>query len=95
MEGKYVRIVFTENTEEIKYINVFSIIKGTDDYFVKLGSVAPPSLSTEELERIDKIDVKPLFMFAMTKSSVKQFIELLQEEYENEQKESKATEKVW
>ena len=81
---KYVKIVFSDDAENIHYINAFSVIKGNDDYFVKLGSVVPPVLSREKVEKIDNIEVKSLFTFTMTKSSIKKFIELLQEEYENE-----------
>jgi hypothetical protein len=85
MEGKTIKVVFTDNAENVHFVNVFGVVRGTDDYFVKLGSIAPPTLSAEGAEQIEKVEIKPLFTFAVTKSSMKEFIRLLQDEYEEDE----------
>ncbi len=84
MEDKIIKVVFPDNSDNMHFINVFSVIKGNDDYFVRLGYAIPPSATKEELEKIEKIEAKTLFLFAMTKSTIKEFIRLLQSEYEEE-----------
>jgi hypothetical protein len=79
MEGKYVKVVFVDNTEDIYYINALSVNRGTDDYFIKLGCVIQPDLSEEEVRQLEYIEAKSLFTFAATKRNIKEFIRLLQE----------------
>lgn len=82
--GKEIKVVFTENQGPVHFVNVFSIIHGGDDYFIKLGNAMPPDLSREEMAKLEKLEVTPIFVCAMTKSGLKAFIKLLQDEYEEE-----------
>lgn len=86
MEGKQIEVVFAENTAPVHFVNAFSVTNGNGDYFIKLGCIMP--YIDSEVEDSGKIEVQPLFICAITKSSMRAFIELLQSEYvEDEQKE--------
>ena len=87
MERKQIEVEFTENKLPVHFVNVFSVIHGGDDYFIKLGNAMPPDLSKEEMAKLEKLEVTPIFVCALTKSSMKAFIKLLQSEYEEDEKE--------
>lgn len=79
--GKEIEVEFTDEPVPVHFINAFSVTKGINDYFIKLGGVVPYLPSEEN----GKIEVKPIFACAITKSSMKAFIELLQSEYEEDE----------
>ena len=85
IEGKTIKVVFPNDYNDMHFINAFSIVKGNDDYFIRLGYAIPPSLSREEIEQIEKIEAKTLFTLAMTKSTMKEFIRIIQKEYEEDE----------
>jgi len=76
-----IEVAFTNDIKDIYYINVFSVVRGTDDLFIKLGSIMPILQANEE---VNKIEVKPLIVFTSTKSSLKEFVKLLQEKLDEE-----------
>ena len=76
-----IEVEFTDKQVPVHFINAFSVTKGTDDYFIKLGGVVPYLPSEEN----GKIEVNPIFMCAVIKSGMKAFIELLQSEYEEDE----------
>lgn len=47
MERKTIEVEFTENKGPVHFVNVFSVTRGDDDYFIKLGVFSPPYLSKE------------------------------------------------
>jgi len=81
--AREIKVEFSDEPAPVHFINAFSVVKGTDDYFLKLGSVVP--YLDSEVEKSGKIEISPLFVCAITKSSMKAFIELLQSEYEEDE----------
>ncbi len=83
MELKRLEVEFSENKGPVHFVNVFGVTEGNGDYFIKLGSIMP--YLSSEAEESGKIEVQPLFVCAVTKSSMKAFIELLQSEYREDE----------
>jgi hypothetical protein len=66
----------------LPYVNALSVQSGIDDFFVTIGSVVPPEIkSNEDLEKHKEIIAKPLFRFAVSRSSLESFMNALQERY--------------
>jgi hypothetical protein len=64
------------------YVNAVHVQEGIDDFFVTIGTVIPPKIkSAEDIERYKVVTGKPLFRFAIARSSMESFIVTLQERY--------------
>lgn len=87
-KSKVIRIRFPE--QEVKelplpYINALVVQSGVDDFFITVGSLVPPEVITEEdLEQFSELRAKPLFRFAASRENIKQFIAVLQLQYDKQ-----------
>jgi hypothetical protein len=86
-ESKAIRIRFPEETNELPlpYVNALVVQSGVDDFFITVGSLTPPEIKTEEeLEKISELTAKPLFRFATSRENIRRFIDVLQQQYNNQ-----------
>jgi hypothetical protein len=80
-------IRFTDEVNELPlpYVNACSVQSGVDDFFVTVGAVVPPEIKSEEdLKKYSEIVAKPLFRFALSRSSIEQLMTTLYEQYQNQ-----------
>lgn len=80
-------VKFTNEVNELPlpYVNALSVQSGIDDFFVTVGAVVPPEIKSEEdLKSISELVAKPLFRFALSRSSMEQLMATLYEQYHNQ-----------
>jgi hypothetical protein len=67
----------------VLYVNAVKVLPGPSEFFVTLGTVIPPEIrSLSDFENIDHLSAQPLIQFAMSPVTMKQFIDVLTQQYE-------------
>ena len=67
------------------YVNVVNIRSGLDEFFLTFGTAVPLEITdSKDLESIDSINAHPLFRCAVSRSVMKQVIDLMTALYENQ-----------
>ena len=67
------------------YVNMADARAGREEFFLTLGTVIPSEITdSQDLEGIDRIDGYPLFRCAVSRSAMKQIIDLITALYENQ-----------
>lgn len=67
------------------YVNVVNLRAGLDEFFLTLGTAVPLDITdSKDLENIDNINAHPLFRCAVSRSVMKQLIDLMTNLYENQ-----------
>jgi len=66
----------------VHYVNVVQVRSGLEEFFLTLGTALPPEVNDiKDLESIDAVKVHSLFRFAMSRSVMKDVIDLMQRLY--------------
>jgi hypothetical protein len=72
------------------YVNVVNIRTGQEEFFLTLGTAIPLDITdSKELEAIDSINAHPLFRCAISRSVMKQVIDLMTTLYKNQTEQIK------
>jgi len=82
---KGIRVTFPDDTNElsIPHANAIFVQSGIDDFFVTVGVARPPEItSVEDFGKFEVIPAKALFRFGLSRLSMKQFIDVLQNQYD-------------
>jgi hypothetical protein len=70
------------------YVNMADVRAGREEFFLTLGTVIPSEITnSQDLEGIDHIDGYPLFRCAISRSAMKQIVDLVMVLYENQTKQ--------
>jgi hypothetical protein len=70
------------------YVNMINICAGLEEFFLTLGTVVPLEIAdNQDLEGIDNLNGHPLFRCAVSRSVMKQVIDLMANLYENQTKQ--------
>lgn len=88
LEKKNFRVVFPDTPQlPVLHVNAMNLKLSTDEFFFVLGTAVPPEFeNVEELASIDQIVAQPLFRFATTREIMKQFIDLMVKQYNEQEK---------
>lgn len=81
-----VKTVFVgEESLPTHYVNMVNVRAGLEEFFLTLGTVLPLDITdSKDLENIDSISAHPLFRCAVSRSVMKQLIDLMTDLYENQ-----------
>jgi hypothetical protein len=76
---KQVKIEFAPNVElPVHFVNSINVRAGSEEFYLTFGAAVPLEVkNVEELESIDTIEVRPYFRCALTRSVMKQVIDLM------------------
>lgn len=67
------------------YVNMVNVRAGLEEFFLTLGTVVPLDITdSKDLETIDSINAHPLFRCAVSRSVMKQLIDLMTSLYESQ-----------
>lgn len=83
---KVVKTVFVGNENlATHYVNVVNVQSGLEEFFLTLGTVVPLDIvDSKDLENIESVNAHPLFRCAISRSVMKQLIDLMTNLYENQ-----------
>src|SRR5579883_1955069 len=83
---RQVKAVFVgEENLPTHYVNMVNVRAGLEEFFLTLGTVLPLDITdSKDLENIDSINAHPLFRCAVSRSVMKQLIDLMTDLYENQ-----------
>ena len=83
---KQVKTVFIGNeTLPTHYVNSVNIQPGLEEFFLTFGTVVPLEITDmKDLEHIDSINAHAVFRCAMSRTMMKQVIDLMKTLYENQ-----------
>ncbi len=86
VETKLVKTVFVgDENLPTHYVNMVNIRSTPEEFFLTLGTAIPLEITdSKQLEDIESINAHPLFRCAVTRSVMKQLIELMTNLYENQ-----------
>lgn len=89
-EKKTFKVVFPDTPQlPVLHVNAMNLKFSTDEFFFTLGTAVPPEFeNAEELKKLDQVVAQPLFRFAASRETIKQFIDLMVKQY-NEQERVK------
>lgn len=84
--GKPVKPTFVDDENlPTLYVNSVNIRFSLEDFFLTFGTAVPPDISdASDLDKIDSIKAHALFRCAVSRSTMKQLIDLLSSLYENQ-----------
>ena len=81
--------MLTNETLPTLYVNSVSIQAGLDDFFLTFGVAQPLEITTStDLEKIESINAQALFRCAVSRSMMKQMVDLMTSVYENQTKQT-------
>lgn len=89
LETKQVKTVFVgDENLPTHYVNMVNVRSGLEEFFLTFGTAIPLEITdSKELEDIDNINALPLFRCAVSRSVMKQLIELMTTLYENQSRQ--------
>ncbi|HZO74232.1 MAG TPA: hypothetical protein VFB60_18670 [Ktedonobacteraceae bacterium] len=68
------------------FVNVLNVRAGSEEFYLTFGTALPIEVRhIEELEDVDTVKVQPLFRCAVTKSAMRQMIDLMENIYNQQQ----------
>ena len=87
--SKLVKTVFVgEENLPTHYVNSVNVRSGMEEFFLTFGTAVPLEITDiEDLEKINSINAHPLFRCAISRSMMKQVIDLMTTLYENQTKQ--------
>ena len=85
-EPKQLRATFSEDSElPIYFVNAVNIRAGLEEFYFTLGTIAPLEVTDiNELEGLQTINANSLFRFAVTRTVMKQVLDLMQSVYDQQ-----------
>ncbi len=83
-EIKQLKTNFAEDIElPTHFINAVNVRAGLEEFYFTLGTATPVEISNiQELENLETINAHPVFRFAMTRTVMKQMIDVINSVYE-------------
>ncbi|SRR5258708_13934444 len=86
---KQVRATFVgDDNLPTHYVNIVNVHAGLEEFFLTLGTVVPLEIAdSQDLEGIDSLNGHPLFRCAVSRSVMKQVIDLMTALYESQTKQ--------
>lgn len=79
----------------IHYVNFVNVRSGQEEFFITLGTATPPDITDiKDLDEIDNINVLSLFRFAVSRSVMKQIIEVMQTVYDQQTKQLEMLQRI-
>jgi len=86
LETKQVKTIFVgDENLPTHYVNVVNVRSGLDEFFLTFGTAVPMEITdSKDLENIDSVNAHPLFRCAVSRSVMKQVIDLMTTLYENQ-----------
>ncbi len=89
LETKQVKTVFIgDESLPTHYVNIVNVRSTPEEFFLTLGTAVPLEITDiKQLEEIENVNAHPLFRCAMSRSTMKQVIELITTLYENQTKQ--------
>lgn len=91
-KSKVFNVAFTDEAElPVLYANSMHILLGANEFFITIGTVTPPEVkSVEDFEALQQLKAQPLIRIAVSPPIMKQFIDLMTQQYEQQQRISEA-----
>jgi hypothetical protein len=89
VQGRYVKTVFHgDESLPTHYVNSVNIRSTPEEFFLTFGTVTPLDITDiQQLEDIESISAHPLFRCAISRTVMKQLIDLMTNIYENQTKQ--------
>lgn len=83
-EPKQLKTSFVGDAElPIHFVNVVNVRAGLEEFYFTLGTATPFEINDlKELENLEAINAQAIFRFAVTRSVMKQVIDLMQSVYD-------------
>jgi hypothetical protein len=80
---KQVKLEFASDPDlPTLYVNTINIHAGLEEFFLTLGTAIPLEVKdVQDLESIDTIEARPYFRCAVTRTVMRQFIDLMENVY--------------
>lgn len=73
------------------FVNIANVRAGLEEFYLTFGTTLPIEVrDVKELEHLDTVDVQPLFRCAVTKSVMRQMIDLMENVYNQQEQQSNA-----
>ncbi len=87
--SKQIKTVFVgDENLPTHYVNSVNVRSGLEEFFLTFGTAVPLDITDiKDLEDIDSINAHPLFRCAISRSVMKQVIELMTTLYENQSRQ--------
>jgi len=88
-DSKQIKTVFVgDESLPTHYVNSVNVRAGLEEFFLTFGTAVPFDISNiKDLEDIDSINAHALFRCAISRSVMKQVIDLMTNLYENQSKQ--------
>ncbi len=85
-QTKQVKTVFVgDENLPTHYVNIVNVRTTPEEFFLTLGTAVPLEITdSKQLEEIESINAHPLFRCAISRSTMKQVIDLITNLYENQ-----------
>ena len=83
-EPKQLKTLFVGDAElPMHFVNAVNVRAGLEEFYFTLGTTTPLEVSDlKELEQVEAINAQALFRFVVTRTVMKQIIDLMQTVYE-------------
>jgi|SRR5450755_747798 hypothetical protein len=78
--------VFVEESElPTHFVNVLNVRSGLEEFFLTIGTALPVEIEDiADLQNIDTIDARPVCRFAVTRTVMRQMIDLMESVYDQQ-----------
>lgn len=90
---KNVKVVFPDVSQlPVLHVNAMNLRFSTDEFFFTIGTAVPPEFENiEDAKSLEQVPAQPLFRFAISRETMKQFIDLMIRQYNEQEKIRLAT----
>lgn len=87
-KSRVFNVAFTDEAElPVLYANSMHILLGANEFFITIGTVTPPEVqSVEDFEALERLKAQPLIRIAVSPPIMKQFIDLMTQQYEQQRR---------
>ncbi len=85
---KIFRVVFLDASQlPVLHVNAMNLRFSADEFFFILGTAVPPEFEhAEDMKGVEQVPAQPLFRFAASRETIKQFIDLMIRQYNEQEK---------
>jgi hypothetical protein len=85
-QRKPIKTTFISDADlPVHYVNIVNVRAGLEEFFITLGTVMPPEITDiTDLEGIDSLNAHTLLRFAVSRSVMKQMLEVMQAIYDQQ-----------
>src|SRR5437660_12658341 len=83
--NQYKIVLINDENLPTHYVNIVNIRSGLEEFFLTFGTAIPSEITDiKDLENIDSVNAHALFRCAISRSMMKQLIDLMTNLYENQ-----------